>query len=126
MNLRKKELMYLRPFKTIPANTENVLLLSWTPDRYVNNRNDFSKIQITHIGNTIADNITFTLIFGKKWVFDYQIALLNIPLQLPVPIDVEDEKIEIYVTNNSNIDFDAEVVLVGLYETEKLESLRNK
>lgn len=117
----KKQLLYLRPIKTIPVNTEDYKLLFWNPTRY-DTRDRLAKVQITHIGNTIDNNITYRLEYGESWVFDYQIASPNIPLPLAAPLDVEDT-IEVFVTNSGNVSFDAEIMLMGAYETTILKEM---
>lgn len=76
-----------------------------------------SKVFITHIGNAINTNILYSLEYGKVWEFNYQIASLTAPLELPVPIFIPD-KLVLKVSNTGGTDFDAEAVLVGFYETE--------
>lgn len=119
----KKQLLYLRPAKIVPANTEDYKLLFWNPTRY-DSRDRLVKIQITYIGNTIAANISYRLEYGESWVFDYQIAPTYAPLPLAAPLDVEDT-IEVFVTNNGNTAFNAEIMLMGAYETTVLKEERN-
>lgn len=117
----KKQLLYLRPAKTVPANTEDYKLLFWNPTRY-DTRDRLAKVQITHIGNTIANDITYRLEYGESWVFDYQIASTSALLPLSAPLDVDDT-IEVFVTNSGSLPFDAEIVLMGTYETILLKEL---